>query len=78
MSVVSAKFQVVIPLDVRRAVGIKPGMHVKFTRKGNIVMLEPEGRSGGTSTVENGLGMIKTGGLKVELSAMNGGEGRTK
>lgn len=38
---VSQKYQVVIPLDVRRAMGITPGQQVQFRRCGTHIELVP-------------------------------------
>jgi AbrB family looped-hinge helix DNA binding protein len=39
---VSGKYQVVIPEDIRKALGIKPGMRINILAKGGIAYLVPE------------------------------------
>ncbi len=39
---VSPKYQVVIPEDIRKALGIKPGMRMNVLAKGGIAYLVPE------------------------------------
>jgi AbrB family looped-hinge helix DNA binding protein len=39
---VSPKYQVVIPEEIRRALGIKPGMRINVLAKGGIAYLVPE------------------------------------
>ncbi|MBU0486196.1 MAG: AbrB/MazE/SpoVT family DNA-binding domain-containing protein [Pseudomonadota bacterium] len=39
---VSPKYQVVIPKDVRKAVGIKPGQRLMIYAKDNVIYLIPE------------------------------------
>ncbi len=41
MVTVSSKYQVVIPEEVRKSLGIKPGMQIDIIQKGNIAYLVP-------------------------------------
>lgn len=60
MSVVSAKFQVVIPPEIRQAIGIKPGMRVRFEREGKGAVLRIDAGVGvPPSDPESGFGMVK-------------------
>ena len=43
---VSAKYQVVIPVSVRKALHIRPGTHVEVIAKGNVACLVPVMDSG--------------------------------
>lgn len=40
-AVISTKYQVVIPLEVRRAMGLAPGQRVQVMAKGGVVTLVP-------------------------------------
>ncbi len=39
---VSPKYQIVIPKDVRRSVGLKPGQRLMIYAKDNVIFLIPE------------------------------------
>lgn len=73
MSVVSEKFQVVIPADVRRESGIRAGMRVRVTRYGNGVLIEPETAS--VASAGSGRGLVKAD-RHVSIESMNGASGR--
>ena len=55
---VSEKCQVVIPADIRRALGITPGSQVDFHVDGMRATLEVI-RSGSVTRAEDGYGMVK-------------------
>jgi len=40
-AVVSTKYQVVIPLEIRRTIGLAAGQHVQVLAKGGVVSLVP-------------------------------------
>ncbi len=39
---VSTKYQIVIPKDIRRAYGIKPGQKLSFIARGDVIQVVPE------------------------------------
>lgn len=41
-AVVSTKFQVVIPKDIRRDIGLKSGQRVQIIAKGGVITLVPD------------------------------------
>lgn len=49
---VSAKGQVVIPLDVRRELGFQPGQTLRVTKAGGGVLLTPMHQKSGRTTEE--------------------------
>jgi AbrB family looped-hinge helix DNA binding protein len=40
-AIVSTKYQVVIPLEIRRTIGLTAGQHVQVLAKGGVVTLVP-------------------------------------
>ncbi len=61
---VSAKGQVVIPQEIRQALGITPGSVVEAQRVGDTVSFRLK-RARRVSTVEEGFGMLKYHGPKL-------------
>ena len=39
---VTAKYQVVIPKEIREGLSLRPGQEIQVIRKGNVIMLVPE------------------------------------
>ena len=39
---VSAKYQVVIPKEIREGLSLRPGQEMQVIRKGNVILLVPE------------------------------------
>jgi AbrB family looped-hinge helix DNA binding protein len=39
---VSAKYQVVIPKEIREGLSLRPGQEMQVIRKGNVIMLVPD------------------------------------
>jgi antitoxin PrlF len=69
-AIVSEKGQVVIPLAVRKALGIQPGSRIEFELSGGEAKLRVLRRR--VSRVEDGLGMVKYSGPPVSIEQMSG------
>ncbi|MBA3903625.1 MAG: AbrB family transcriptional regulator [Rhodocyclaceae bacterium] len=70
---VSSKGQMVIPKEIRDALGIKPGMQldVELSPDGNAVTLRPA-RAGSKQPVSRLFGVLKHGGRPVSVADMGG------
>ena len=66
---ISTKGQIVLPVTVRRALGLKPGMRVNVKIDGKGARLTPAPAKK-TSTLEEIQALLKYSGPKVPISAM--------
>lgn len=69
-AIVSEKGQVVIPLAVRKALGIQPGSRIEFELSGGEAKLKVVRRQ--VSRVEDGCGMVKYSGAPVSIEQISG------
>ena len=67
---VSSKGQVVIPKNVRKALGIVPGVRIDFIVEGDTARIVPV-RNGAPARVEDGFGMLKYKGASVSVEDMD-------
>jgi len=77
MAVVSAKFQVVIPPEIRRSIGIKPGMRVRWVKEGKGARLEVDSGEIQPTEPGAGFGMVKVK-RQLSIEETNGATMRTK
>lgn len=70
---VSSKGQVVIPLEVRRRLGMSPGTKLELREVGGEVRLRPAQRPGKTATLESALGLAKHKGRAISVEQMDEG-----
>jgi len=63
---VSTKGQVVLPLEIRRKLGIEPGTRLEVELAGDTVLLRAV-KTGKASSVEEGFGMLKYVGPPVAV-----------
>ncbi len=68
--IVSEKGQVVIPLAVRKALGIQPGSRVEFELTGGEARLKV--MRGRVSRIEDGYGMVKYSGEPISIDQISG------
>ena len=66
---ISTKGQIVLPITVRKALGLKPGMRVNVKIEGKGARLTPASAKK-TTTLEEILSLLKYKGPKVPVSAM--------
>lgn len=69
MTRVSKTGQIVLPAEVRRALGLKPGMRVNITVEGNSALITPECVDKRV-TLEDIQALLKYDGPGVPISAM--------
>ena len=69
-TIVSTKGQVVIPKNVRKALGIVPGVPINFVVEGDTARIVPV-RTGAPVRVEDGFGMLKYKGAPVSIEDMD-------
>ena len=67
---VSSKGQAVIPKNVRKALGIVPGVRIDFIVEGDTARIVPI-RNGAPARVEDGFGMLKYKGASVSVEDMD-------
>ena len=67
---VSSKGQAVIPKNVRKALGIVPGVRINFIVEGDTARIVPV-RNGAPARVEDGFGMLKYKGVSVSVENMD-------
>ena len=67
---VSSKGQAVIPRNVRKALGIVPGVRIDFIVEGDTARIVPI-RNGAPARVEDGFGMLKYKGASVSVEDMD-------
>jgi AbrB family looped-hinge helix DNA binding protein len=67
---VSTKGQVVLPLEIRRKLGIEPGTRLEVELVGDTVLLRPV-NTAKPSSVEEGFGMLKYVGPPVTIDAFD-------
>jgi len=67
---VSSKGQAVIPKNVRKALGIVPGVRIDFVVEGDTARIVPV-RTGAPARVEDGFGMLKYKGSSVSVEEMD-------
>lgn len=70
MGIVSEKFSVVIPLKVRRAIGLKPGMRVRVIADGKGARIETDARHDSPESLATCAGKYRVTG-HVSISDMN-------
>jgi AbrB family looped-hinge helix DNA binding protein len=67
---VSSKGQAVIPKNVRKALGIVPGVRINFVVEGDTARIVPV-RTGAPACVEDGFGMLKYKGASLSVENMD-------
>lgn len=71
---VGEKGQVTIPIELRRALGLRPGADVEFERRGDeLVLRKSEGSARGGELVERLRGRSRSGLTTDELLALTRG-----
>ena len=58
-SLISSKYQIVIPKDVRRRYGLKPGQMVTFVATGSVIHLVPERPFGSLKGIAKGVNLLE-------------------
>lgn len=72
MGRVSKKYSVVIPLEVRRAIGLKPGMRVRVVVEGKGARIETDLRAGTPASLDACAGKYRVN-RRVSIAGMNPG-----
>ena len=67
---VSSKGQAVIPKNVRKALGIVPGVRINFVVEGDTARIVPV-RTGAPARIEDGFGMLKYKGAPGSVENMD-------
>lgn len=58
-SLISTKYQIVIPKEIRTQLGLKPGQRMTFVASGSIIYLVPERPFGSLRGIAEGVDLLK-------------------